>query len=253
MTKLTTSRRRRPNRTAATSRTVSDDSDLNALMAMTRRQLHACATRYYKCGGGTAPDVALVVCGNAEAVFKDYGRAASGWFGCLIAPLLLWREATALSALEGLSGVPRLYRRVDARGLLIEHCPATVWPQAQAGDAAYVRLEALVRAMHERGIAHGDLRGGGNILVDGQDRPYLVDFVSRIRRGSAWNRPWNWLFRQFVAADESALAKLRLRYARHLAEPGDEQRAHPDTPITRAARWIGVTVRRCVRFFSTSD
>ncbi|WP_423822631.1 hypothetical protein V5738_01510 [Salinisphaera sp. SPP-AMP-43] len=220
---------------------------------MTRTQLHACATRYYKRGGGTTPDVALIVYGNAEAVFKDYGRAASGGFGRVIAPLLLWREATALNALDGLTGVPRVYRRVDARGLLIEHCPATVWPQARAGDAAYARLEALVQAMHDRGIAHGDLRGGGNILVDEQDQPYLVDFVSRIRRGSTWNWPWNWLFRQFVTADESALAKLRLRYARHLAEPDDERRAHPDTPLTRAARWIGLTVRRCVRCFSASD
>lgn len=244
----TTSRPPRRTRATATSRAVSDDADMEALMRMTRDQLHVAATRYYKTYGPTEPDVALVEQGTVRAVFKDYGRAP-GWFNRVIAPVLLWREATALSALAGLVGVPRLYRRVDARGLLIEHCPATAWPQARPGDVAYQRLEALVTAMHERGVAHGDLRGGGNILVDDRDRPYLVDFVSRIRRGRAWNLPWNWIFDQLAAADCSALAKLRVRHARHLATAEDYERRHPTSGFARFARSLGQRIRRGVRFF----
>lgn len=221
---------------------------MSALMHMTRDQLHAAATRYYKTSGATEPDVALVEHGGVCAVFKDYGRV-SGWFNRLVAPVLLWREATALVALADLDGVPTLYRRVDARGVLIEYCPARAWPEAKPADIAYHRLEALVSAMHERGVAHADLRGGGNILVDDQDRPYLVDFVSRIRRGRSWNLPWNWLFAQFVTADRSALAKLRVRHARHLASAGDYELRNPSTGLARFARRLGQRIRRTVRFF----
>ena len=217
-------------------------------MHMTREQLHGAATRYYKTRGPTEPDVALIEYGAARAVFKDYGRAP-GWFNRVVAPVLLWREATALAALDDLAGVPRLYRRVDRRGLLIEHCPATAWPLARAGDIAYQRLDALVTAMHERGVAHGDLRGGGNILVDDQDRPYLVDFVSRIRRGRWWNLPWNWIFKQLAAADRSALAKLRVRHARHLATADDHERQRPSSGFARLARGVGQRIRSGVRFF----
>ncbi|KEZ76787.1 serine/threonine protein kinase [Salinisphaera hydrothermalis C41B8] len=221
---------------------------MRALMHMTRDQLHASATRYYKTRGPTEPDVALVEHGAARAVFKDYGRAP-GWFNRFIAPVLLWREATALAALADLAGVPQLYRRVDRRGLLIEHCPAMPWPHANPGDVAYERLDTLVTAMHKRGVAHGDLRGGGNILVDDQDRPYLVDFVSRVRRGRPWNLPWNWIFGQLEAADRSALAKLRVRYARHLATAVDYELRHPNTGFARFARRLGQRIRRGVRFF----
>lgn len=224
---------------------------MSALMHMTREQLHASATRYYKTRGATEPDVALVEHGDVRAVFKDYGRTP-GWFNRLIAPLLLWREATALTALADLAGVPRLYRRLDARGLLIEHCPAAAWPHARPSDVAYERLDALIAAMHERGVAHGDLRGGGNILVDDHDRPYLVDFVSRVRRGRAWNLPWNWIFDQLAAADRSALAKLRVRHAPHLATADDYKRRHPTTGFACLARIIGQRIRRGVRFFGAN-
>lgn len=227
---------------------MSSARDMETLVRMTPEELHAAATRYYKRQGPTEPAVALIEHGQLCAVFKDYGRV-SGWFSRLIAPWLLWREATALTALADLAGVPRLYRRVDARGLLIEHCPATPWAQARPADAAYDRLEVLVAAMHARGVAHGDLRGGGNILVDEQDRPYLVDFVSRMRRGHAWNLPWNWLYAQLARADHSALAKLRLRHAPHLATPVDYQLRYPTTAFARFARAVGQHIRRGARWF----
>lgn len=227
---------------------MAEDADMDALMAMTRAQLHANATRYYKTGRATEPDVALVEFGEVRAVLKDYGRV-SGWFNRVIAPVLLWREATALEALSGLAGVPRLYRRLDARGVLIQYCPATPWPEAKPSDVAYERLESLISAMHDCGVAHADLRGGGNILVDDNDQPYVVDFVSRVRRGQGWNLPWNWIFGQFKLADRSALAKLRVRHAKHLATEADYELRNPSSGFARWARSAGQWIRRIVRFF----
>ncbi len=221
------------------------------LMAMTRAQLHAHAQRYLKSGGASAPEVALVAYGQARAVFKDYGRVTGGLIRVL-APILLWREADALARLTGLEGVPRLYRRLDARGLLMEYLPGTPWPQAQAPDTAYTRLAALIAAMHARGIAHADLRTPGNMLVGADGTPYIVDFVARVRRGRAWNRPWNWVFAQFVTVDESALAKLRARYARALLTPADREHLARPHRLDPLARWVSAYIRRLVRFLERS-
>ncbi|MES1945982.1 hypothetical protein C84B14_01501 [Salinisphaera sp. C84B14] len=223
-------------------------TDLQVLESLGRAQLHAHATRYYKSGGQTEPEVALVVYGDACAVLKDYARTP-GWFGRLIAPVLIWREASALRRLEGIVGVPRLYRQLDARGVLIEYLPATPWPQAKPAEAAYRRLDELVEQMHARGVAHCDLRAPSNMLVDEGGQPYIVDFVARVCRGRAWNLPWNWLFRQFVGADESALAKLRVRFAPQLASAEDRALLEERGPIERIARGIGERTRTIVRYF----
>ena len=221
------------------------------LASLTRAQLHAHATRYYKSGGRTEPEVALVVYGDACAVFKDYARTP-GWFGRIVAPVLIWREASALKRLDGIVGVPQLYRQLDARGVLIEYLPATPWPQARPSEAAYERLEALVQAMHERGVAHCDLRAPSNMLVADDGTPYIVDFVARVCRGQVWNLPWNWVFRQFVGADESALAKLRVRFAPSLATAADRALLAERGPVERVARAIGERTREIVRFFVRS-
>lgn len=226
----------------------SDSPDMKRLRAMSREQLHAHATRYFKQGGSTEPEVALVSVGDACAVFKDYARTP-GWFGRLLAPILIWREASALRRLAGLTGIPTIYEQPDVRGLLMEYLPALPWPQAKAPNAAYQRLEALVSAMHARGVAHCDLRGGSNMLVDQAGQPYIVDFVARVHRGGVWNLPWNWLFRQFVAADRAALVKLRVRYARHLATAEDRAALAHRGLGERIARAIGAGARRGVRFF----
>jgi len=222
--------------------------DLAALLRLSRAQLHACADAYFKAGGGTEPEVALVACGSARAIFKDYARTP-GWFGRLLAPVLLWREASALATLDGMVGIPKLYRRIDSRGLIMEYLPATPWPQAKASDAAYTRLATLVDAMHTRGVAHCDLRAPSNMLVGDDGTPYIVDFVARMRRGQRWNLPWNWLFHEFVRADESALAKLRVRFAPKLATDDDRALLEQRGPLERFARGLGAGIRRLVRFF----
>src|SRR5699024_10358090 len=130
----------------------------------TREQLHACALRYFKQGGATEPEVALIECDGVRAILKDYGRTP-GWFGRWIAPVLIWREATALARLRDLAGVPTVYRQLDRRALLMEYLPAEPWARVKPADSSYERLRELIDAMHARGVAHCDLRSPSNILV----------------------------------------------------------------------------------------
>src|SRR5699024_9119398 len=123
---------------------------MHPLTQYTRAQLHAHAQQYFKRGGATEPEVALVVAEGVCAILKDYGRTP-GWFGRWIAPVLIWREATALAQLDDLAGIPRLYRRIDRRALLMEYLPARPWADARPGDDSYARLAELIDTMHARG------------------------------------------------------------------------------------------------------
>ncbi len=221
------------------------------LAGLSRAELHAHAQHYFKQGGATEPEVAVVEYAGERAILKDYGRTP-GWFGRLIAPVLIWREASALERLAGLTGVPRLYRRLDSRALLMEYLPGTPWPQARPADASYARLADLIAGMHARGVAHCDLRAPSNILVDETGQPYVVDFVARVRRGRTWNAPWNWLFAQFCGADDGAVLKLKTRFAKHLISDAERAAVEHRGPLERLARRLGTDVRRITRYFVRS-
>lgn len=220
--------------------------DVEALRGLRRDVLYARAESFYRRAGGTEPNVAVIAYAGSRAVLKDYG-AAPGWFGRWLGPLLIRRETQALERLAGLDGIPALYAHVDARAMLMEHVPGRPWPRVRPAPPAFERLEALVAAMHERGVAHCDLRSPSNILVDEDGRPYLVDFVARVRRGAAWNLPWNWLFAQFCRADRNALAKLKVRYAPELATAGERERARHRGRFDRLARRLGAGIRTVTR------
>lgn len=221
---------------------------MHPLTGLSRAELHAHARHYFRRGGATEPEVAVIERGGERAILKDYGRTP-GWFGALIGPVLIWREASALERLAGLRGIPRLYRRLDARALLMEYLPATPWAQARPGDASYARLAELIDGIHACGVAHCDLRAPSNILVDDNGQPYVVDFVARVHRGRVWNAPWNWLFVQFCSADDGALVKLKMRFAGHLLDDDERATARRRGPLERLARRIGADVRRLTRFF----
>lgn len=220
-------------------------ADFDRLVAFNRAQLQAHARERFRDGGGTQPSVTRVVAGEAEAVFKDY--ADSAWLMRWFAPLFVYREASALERLAGIEGIPRVYRRVDGLGILIEYLPAPKWSRSQPTPAAHDRLEKLLTEVHARGVAHGDLRGSGNILLRADGQPCLVDFVARVHRGQPWNKPWNAIFRAFCQADRNALAKLKLRWAPELATAEECRRAEHHGWPARFARAVGVGVRRLVR------
>jgi RIO-like serine/threonine protein kinase len=210
-------------------------------------RLHTIQT--YRTGEGTRPEVALIRVGKKQAVLKDFSRSAV-WFGRMLGPLLAYREARALTLLDGICGVPRLIRKVSPRALLIEYIegvPARAIPPGSVTPELFDKLEQLVRAIHERGVAHCDLRSGSNIVVDSAGQPYLVDFVAHTVHG---NPLWGWVFHRFCQADLVAVVRLKKRLAPALVSDDDEHRLllDRDTILPRIARMIGRSVRNISRF-----
>jgi len=139
------------------------------------------------------------------AVRRD--TTAARWWTRWIAVWLASREARALRALDGLTGVPRLLAWRD--GILtrtwIEGRPMQ---EARPAVAAYFRAaRQLVRDMHRRGVAHNDLAKEPNWLVTGDGRPAVVDYqLATVRR-----RPGRF-FRTLAREDLRHLLKHKRTY-----------------------------------------
>lgn len=142
---------------------------------------------------------------TAQLKADDLGTIERGWFGDrevvrrratrgLLAPVAVWllgREARALGQLceagAPLEGVAELVLRTRRGELLRGWIDGSPLHQVERlPEDFFELLEALVRALHARGIAHNDLHKEPNVLVTPEGRPALVDFqlASRHRPGS---------------------------------------------------------------------
>jgi hypothetical protein len=112
-------------------------------------------------------------------------------FSRWIAHVLLARERRALRALQGLEGVPATVDDApwqacaspdgsvpDAREALVrEYVRGAPLARAVAlPENFFQELDALVAAVHARGVCHNDLHKEQNVLVGEDGYPWLVDF-----------------------------------------------------------------------------
>lgn len=219
------------------------------LTDLSLEELRAAQREVYRRGGGSRPDVMQVGVKGELAVLKDHS-ACDPWFARVVGPLLAGREARALQRLQDVAGVPRLLGRPDSRSLLIEFLPAsaledsaedTDWP------AFFDRMDALLAAMHSRGIAHCDLRSPYNTMIGREGEPCIVDFVASVSRGRPWNVVANRVFERFAQADREAMIKLKKSAAPELVSEAEESAYSKRSGLERAARWIGSGTRNLSR------
>ncbi len=170
---------------------------------------------YFRTAKGTRPDVMHVIIDGSDYVVKDY-NLTSGWFGAFAGPLLVKREIKALNKLQGIAGIPDLYLCDNNRVLITSYCQSQAAAKLER-PLNWLKFEDelnnLIGKIHAAGVAHCDLRGPGNILIDENDLPYLVDYVGCIFKANSWNKPWNYLFEQGCKADYSAVLKLKQKLA----------------------------------------
>jgi hypothetical protein len=163
------------------------------------------------------------------------------WVRALLGPWLLRREVRAYERLAGLEGIPRLVGVVDRQAIaleLIDGRPLQSLPRGSMEPAFFDRLAALLRAVHGRGVAHGDLHHG-DVLVAPGGRPYIVDFsTSFIARPDSW-WPARRVFEQMRRADLRSVAKMRRRYAAAEAPPPP-----PRPPLYRMGAGLRGLLRR---------
>ena len=92
------------------------------LLNLSLQRLREHAVQRYRQGGRSRPDVLVIDIDGDQAVLKDHNQC-DRWFATLLGPLLVWREQRALKRVAELEGIPRFYRCVGSRALLMEHLP----------------------------------------------------------------------------------------------------------------------------------
>ena len=131
----------------------------------------------------------------------------------------------------GVGRVPEVYGMLGADVLAMEFLVGTrSLPKPQGGLASalpprsfFEELIAMMRELHERGLAHGDFRRG-NVLMDESGRPRLIDVATACHcpAGSSWMR--RTAFRMLCCSDDFSLARVVGSYYPALLD--EEQSRH---------------------------
>lgn len=120
--------------------------------------------------------------GERQILIKS---AAGEGFTAWLNRRMLRREHRIYVRLAGVSGIPHCYGFFMDRYLVLENVQSQTLRYATISDREtfFEEMLATIKAIHERGVVHGDLKRKENVLVTHDSRPCLIDFgVSTIRK-----------------------------------------------------------------------
>jgi serine/threonine protein kinase len=121
----------------------------------------------------------------------------------------LRREFAAYQRLQGLAGVPRCHGMAGGHYLVLEYVQGTPYREAEWEDRAHWFDEflQLLRSIHERGVAHGDLKSKSNIMVTADGKPCVIDFGTAFVHKAGFHPLNNRLFEHARRMDLNAFVK----------------------------------------------
>lgn len=153
-------------------------------------------------------------------------------------------EERVYRALQDTGRVPRWIGRVGATGILHAYVPGRdLRDGAKVAAAFFDEVEALLLAMHARGMAYVDTNKPDNILVGDDGHPYLVDFQITWIQPPAPLGLLTWpLFAILRDADLYHLMKHRRKFFPELVSKEDLIRRRPW--YVRLHRLVANPVRR---------
>ena len=214
---------------------------------LTRENLDELTVDIARPGEATRPAVRVVRVNGREFVIKDYA-AGGNQFKRLMGRCLVAREKAAYKRLQGVTGIPEYYGTLGAYTLVLQRIaarPVTEVSAEQLGGNFLATLADLVRELHSRGIAHGDLEKHTNILVDQEGQPVLIDFAASIVTGS--NPLAVLLFPLLCESDWRGVYKLTKQVAPHLLMRQQEQFLDQRSRIERLFRRCREPVRSLIK------
>ena len=163
----------------------------------------------------TRPAVWLVEDKGFRAVVKDFSSNRF-LYRNTVGRFLVWREKKAYRRLEGLKGIPILYRDIDGLALVVEEVKGrsleNLEEEIRLSDGFFDMLRVLVKNVHERGLAHCDLKRVSNVLLGDDGKPHIVDWSSSISKREFRIFPLNTIYQRFLLDDFNAIIKIQLRH-----------------------------------------
>ena len=136
-------------------------------------------------------------------------KTPAGGPGGLFHRRALRREYKAYQRLAGVPGFAVCHGLFDGRWLVLDELQAMHFRDAVPGPDFFDRLLQSIRAMHARGVAHGDLKRKSNLMVGGEDRPWIIDLGTAVVRRERLAPVNHALFRMLAQTDLNAWVKLK--------------------------------------------
>ena len=150
----------------------------------------------------------------------------------------LRREHRIYQQLAGVVGFPHCYGLFHDRYLVLQYIAGSDFRHADLPDrgAFFEQLLNSIQAMHERSIAHGDLKRKDNLRVDTAGRPVIIDLGTAVCRRQDHGMISRKLFDFVRQTDLNAWIKLK--YGRYTDIPSDDARLLHRSWVEQAlSRW----------------
>jgi RIO-like serine/threonine protein kinase len=150
---------------------------------------------------------------QGDALVRRVASGSRAPLSRVLAGRLLERERRALERLAGLDGVPQLVRtETSSAGHVLVRTFVAGEPLSSAvtlPENFFDELDALVAALHARGVCHNDLHKEQNVIVAADGYPWLVDFQLASVHPNA-----GWIHARRAREDLRHVEKHRRRYTR---------------------------------------
>ncbi|MDH3749828.1 MAG: hypothetical protein OEU90_07005 [Gammaproteobacteria bacterium] len=177
--------------------------------------------------------------GDKNVLIKSAaGRGLTAWLN----RWMLGREYRIYRRLTGVDGIPHCYGFFMGRYLVLENVDSQTLRHATIRDrsAFFAEMLTIIKSIHERGVAHGDLKRKENILVTHDSRPCLIDFGVSVFRKPGFH-PLNH-FRHSFSHQHDFNAWVKHKYDRKFQDiPPEDAQYHRPLRIERMARTIKKT------------
>jgi serine/threonine protein kinase len=175
----------------------------------------------------TRPAIWIVEENGLRAVVKDFSKNRF-LFRNTIGRFLIWREKKAYRKLRGITGVPAFYRVIDGLALVTEEIPGrsleNLEKEMKLPDSFFEALTRLVTHIHNKGLAHCDLKRAPNTLLGNDQLPYIIDWAASISEEEFRIPPLGLIYRRFKLDDHMAVIKLKLRHSPETVSPEEAAR-----------------------------
>jgi len=121
----------------------------------------------------------------------------------------LRREYQAYQKIKGVKNTPLCYGFLARKYLILEYIEGCPYRQANWDDREqwFSQFKQTLSEIHQRGVAHGDLKSKSNIIVTSEQRPCIIDFGTAIIYKPGWHPINHWLFNFACRIDRNAWVK----------------------------------------------
>ena len=106
------------------------------------------------------------------------------WWSRSINRWSIKHEYKIYEKLKNLDGIPKCYGLTDQGDLVLEYINGASYRDKQfeldGNDYFFDALLEIITSMHNKGVAHGDLKRKDNLIVDQNQKPYLIDFGTAV-------------------------------------------------------------------------